>query len=107
MGKVLITDEYGGGFPGSYQDRFDPVIIEAVESLVTLEKQRFRTEKASAIHWDLEQCVLERFRELGTDLDSIPSLRVVQLDSGTRFSIREYDGLEYIITPDDLKHSMP
>ena len=107
MGKILVTADYGSTFPGSHQDRFDPVIIEAVERLSVIEEQRLGTEKASAIRWDLEQRILERFTEIGVDPDCIPYLRVVQLDSGTRFTIREYDGLEFVITEDSLLHFMP
>jgi hypothetical protein len=107
MGKILLAADYGSTFPGSYHDRFDPVLIEAVQRLVQLRNTFERTEKYRAACDELEARITARFTELGVDPEDVPSLQVAQLDSGTRFTIRDYDGAEFLITEHNLLHFMP
>lgn len=107
MGKILLTADYGSTFPGSYHDRFDPVLIEAAQRLMHLRNNFERTEKYRAACDELAERITARFAELGVDPEDVPNLQVAQLDSGTRFTIRDYDGVEFLITEHNLLHFMP
>jgi hypothetical protein len=103
MAKVIISPGYGGGFYGIQKHRFDPELIRIIEEKENLVPgERGNPEKRKALDAQL------KLRLHVLDILCNPSqLSIIELASGKRFKIEEYDGSEYIITEDDLNMVAP
>jgi hypothetical protein len=103
MGKVIISPGFGGGFNGAKRHRFDGELIRIIEEKENLVSgARGNPQKRAALNAQLQ----ERLQELKIDCEPA-QLAIVELASGKRFKIEEYDGSEYIITEDDLDMVAP
>jgi len=102
MIAVLVSHGYGAGWSTWHSDEqllFDPEIVLLVE--------KFRNESMS---WDdfneaVEKHCLTEYPE-GVYLGGVDGLRVHWLTPGTRFSVREYDGAEFIELEKDMEWSV-
>ena len=98
MSKVIISPGFGSPFRGMVKDRFDSELLCIIEERDNLPAfQRGNPAKRKQLNDMLET----RLRELHVIADP-SSLQAVEIASGKRFKIEEYDGSEYIITEDDL-----
>ena len=103
MAKVIISPGFGSPFYGTVKDRFDGELIRIMEEKNNLPLgQRGNPAKRKA----LNELMKERLQALNIDCDPA-DLVLVEIASGKRFKIEEYDGSEYIITEDDLDMVAP
>jgi hypothetical protein len=103
MGKVIISPGFGGGFYGKQKHRFDPELIRILEEKANLVPgARGNTQRRK----DLDAQLVDRLSILNVRVEPA-QLAIVELASGKRFKIEEYDGAEYIITEDDLDMVAP
>lgn len=105
MSKIIISPGFGCGFPGEFEHRIDPVLIECVEKLNNLNQSKMnRTARNEIIN-----LMIARFYQLDITVsaEDCQEYRIVNIPSGKRFMIEEYDGAEYIILEDDLIHTAP
>lgn len=103
MAKFIISPGFGSPFYGTFKQRFDKELIALLEerrSLVSGEKGNPTKRK------DIDARLKARLDQL--IISNQPSdLAIVELASGTRFMIDEYDGAEYMITEKELCHVVP
>jgi hypothetical protein len=103
MTKFIISAGFGGEWQGTFENRFDPELIRIMEEERNLiSGARGNPEKRKALHTQLK----DRLLQLNITCDA-SDLAVIQLPSGTRFKIEEYDGAEYVITEHDLDCIVP
>ena len=103
MAKVIISPGFGSPFYGTVKDRFDGELIRIMEEKNNLPLgQRGNPAKRKAFNEQLK----ERMDLLKINNDPA-DLVLVEIASGKRFKIEEYDGSEYIITEDDLDMVAP
>jgi hypothetical protein len=103
MAKIILSPGFGSPFYGTFKQRFDGELIALLEergALVSGEKGNPAKRK------DIDARLKIRLDKL--KIHNEPSnLAIVELASGTRFRIEEYDGGEYVITEKDLIHVVP
>lgn len=103
MAKFIISPGFGSPFYGTFKQRFDKELIALLEerdNLVSGEKGNPTKRK------DIDARLKARLDQL--IISNQPSdLAIVELASGTRFMIDEYDGAEYMITEKELCHVVP
>lgn len=107
MAKIIISLGFGSGFPGEYEHRLDPLLIDCLEKL---ESFKFKPVLSTALNKaELHDLMMGRFCQLNIDISAQQAreLSLVDIPSGTRFTIEEYDGSEYIISENDLQHVAP
>ena len=103
MAKVIISPGFGAGFGGKDKHRFDGELIRIIEEKNNLPSgQRGNPEKRKA----LNDLLKERMNLLNIRSDPA-DLVLVEIASGKRFKIEEYDGAEYIVSEDDLDMVAP
>lgn len=103
MTKMIISPGFGSGFIGEFEHRFDPVLVECLEKLETT--QLNLKDKRE----ELQNLIVARFYQFDIKVSKsyANEIRLVDIPSGKRFRIEEYDGSEYVITEDDLEHIAP
>lgn len=100
MTKFIISAGFGREWQGTFENRFDTVLIDAIEEWRNMpygvrgNPQRRR---------DLEVIICDRMEELGFHCD-IPQMCLYEVPLGKRFMIDNHDGAEYVITEDQLIH---
>jgi hypothetical protein len=103
MAKFIISPGFGAPFYGRFKQRFDKELIALLEergALVSGAKGNPQKRK------DIDARLTARLAKL--NISNQPSdLAIVELASGTRFMINEYDGAEYVITQKELCHVAP
>lgn len=103
MAKFIVSPGFGAPFYGTFKERFDGELIALLDergALVSGEKGNPQKRK------DIDARLKARLAKL--NINNEPSdLSIVELASGTRFRIEEYDGGEYVITEKDLNLVVP
>ena len=103
MAKFIISPGFGAPFYGTFKQRFDEQLVALLEergALVPGEKGNPAKRK------DIDARLKIRMDNL--QIHNEPSkFALVELASGTRFRIEEYDGGEYVITEKELCHVAP
>lgn len=103
MAKFILSPGFGSPFYGTFKERFDGELIVLLEergALVSGAKGNPAKRK------DIDVRLKARLAKLNIYNDP-NDLQIVELASGTRFRIEEYDGGEYVITEKDLIHVVP
>lgn len=105
MTKMIISPGFGSGFIGEFEHRFDPVLVECLEKLETTPSDVKHKDKRE----ELQILIVARFYQFDIKVSKsyANEIRLVDIPSGKRFRIEEYDGSEYVITEDDLEHVAP
>jgi len=103
MAKFILSPGFGCEWRGTFENRFDPELIRIMEEERSLiSGTRGNPEKRKALHTQLK----DRLLQLNIACEPA-DLAFIQLPSGTRFKIEEYDGAEYVITEHDLDCIVP
>lgn len=103
MAKLILSPGFGAPFNGTFKQRFDQELIALLEerrNLVPGEKGNPAKRK------DIDARLKARMVKMKINNDP-NDLSIVELASGTRFRIEEYDGGEYVITEKDLVLVVP
>lgn len=105
MTKMIISPGFGSGFIGEFEHRFDPVLVECLEKLESIPSGAKHKDKRE----ELQNLIVARFYQFDINVSKgyANEIRLVDIPSGMRFRIEEYDGSEYVITEDDLEHMAP
>ena len=98
MAKFIISTGFGREWQGSYEDRFDIVLIHTIEQMKAL-VPGIRGNPARRA--ELECQLKDRMEQLGFHCD-ICAMTLFEIQKGKRFMIDDYDGAEYVITEDQL-----
>lgn len=109
MTKFVISPGYGSGFTGTFEQRFDPVLVETLEKIQTIQYNvKAGLEKHKHL-CDLHDLVVARLVQLDIEMsrEQARTLALTDVASGVRFLIEEYDGSEYVITENDLLFVAP
>lgn len=103
MAKLILSPGFGAPFYGTFKERFDKELIVLLEERLNL----VPGEKGNpAKRKDIDVRLKARMVKLNIHNDP-QDLQIVELASGTRFRIEEYDGGEYVITEKDLDLIVP
>ena len=103
MAKFIISPGFGAPFYGTFKHRFDEQLVALLEergALVSGAKGNLAKRK------DIDARLKARLDQLNISNQPV-DLVIVELASGTRFRIEEYDGGEYVITEKELCHVAP
>ncbi len=106
MAKMIIVQTYGAGFQGTFEQRFDSLLVDALEKYRSLPA----TKTYAIQRQELLDLIVARCNQLDIDInspDSVKDYNIIDIASGTRFMIADYDGSEYIITESNLTHVAP
>lgn len=105
MTKMIFSPGFGSGFIGEFEHRFDPVLVECLEKLESTPSDAKHKDKRE----ELQNLIVARFYQFDINVGKgyANEIRLVDIPSGMRFCIEEYDGAEYVITEDDLEHIAP
>lgn len=103
MAKFILSPGFGAPFYGTFKDRFDQELIALLDERLNLVPgEKGNPEKRKDIDARLKA------RMVKMKINNDPNdLSIVELASGTRFRIEEYDGGEYVITEKDLVLIVP
>lgn len=110
MAKFVISPGYGSGFTGTFEQRFDPVLVDALEKIRAIDDGYARSRSTgSVLREELYDLVLARLVQLDIEMsrEQVKTLVLRDVASGVRFLIEEYDGSEYVITENDLLFVAP
>jgi hypothetical protein len=100
MTKFIISAGFGREWQGTFENRFDTVLIDTLEKLRGLPYgERGNPQRRR----DLEAIICARMEELEFHCD-IAQMCLYEVPLGKRFMIDNYDGAEYVITEDQLIH---
>ena len=98
MAKCIISTGWGFEWQGSYEDRFDIVLIHTLEQLKAMVPGiRGNPARRSELECQLK----DRMEQLGFHCD-ICDMRIFEIQKGKRFMIVNDEGAEYVVTEDQL-----
>lgn len=98
MAKFIISTGHGLEWQGSFEDRFDIVLIHTLEQIKAL-VPGIRGNPARRA--ELECQLKDRMEQLEFHCD-ICDMTLFDIQKGKRFMITDYHGAEYVITEDQL-----
>ena len=105
MSSIILSPGFGAAFPGDFAQRIDPVLIGYVDALLDLSD----TKANRTARKNLLNRMVKRFSEFGIETSTwhCEGFSIAEVPSGSRFTIEEYDGAEYIVAERDLIYTAP
>lgn len=105
MSKIIISAGFGRGFSEEFEHRIDPVLVDCLEQIADIPSSKAAATKRREIY----NLMKARFEQIGLGDEGYDptELSLVDIPSGTRFVIEEYDGSEYIIDETALRFVAP